>query len=142
MNRGILGLGEPHQSQSAQRIKASRFVLKERMGEYVLSPSSTRDLAPGWTIQILNPVIMCCGQGRAGFSVPHPFPVVGGSSTRSSNAKFPQLSPPSGEVRGRPKCQGCKHKASHCEGPVSTVGQASTRMASFCLFVSIFFMDV
>lgn len=67
------------------------------MGDYVLAPTNTRDLALAWTI--VNPVIMCCGQGEPAFSVPLPFPLVGGRSIRRSHAKFSQLSSQRGEVR-------------------------------------------
>lgn len=73
------------------------------MGDYVLIPTSTRDLALAWTIQVSNPVITCCGQGQPGFPVLHPLPVVGGKSTRHSDAKFSQLFPQCGKVRIRPK---------------------------------------
>lgn len=60
------------------------------MGDYVLAPISTRGLALAWTIA--NLAIMCCGQGQPGFSVSHPFPLVGGRSIRHRDAKFSQLS--------------------------------------------------
>jgi hypothetical protein len=64
------------------------------MGYYIPAPATTRDLALGWTIQLLKPVIRACGQGLSSFSGLHPFPMMGSRAPWSSNAtKFAVLSP-------------------------------------------------
>lgn len=97
------GPGKPHQRKSAQRIKASWVCFGRKDGG--LCPGSYKYKRPGTGLDHANikPVIMCCGQGQPGFSVPHPFPMVGGRSMRHSDAKFPQFSSQRGEVRKRPK---------------------------------------
>lgn len=94
------------------------------MGDYVLTPTSTRGLALAWTIA--NLAIMCCGQGQPGFSVPHPFPMVGGRSIRHSDAKFSKLSSHCGEVCLRQRSMVWKKKVNHCEDRLSKMDKIST----------------
>lgn len=122
--------GKPHQRNQRREQRLPGFVLEERVGDYVLAPTRTRALALAWTVPIVNPGIMCCGQGQPGFSGPHPFPVVGGRSRKHRDAKLFQLSSWCGEVRLRLKSMVCKHTVSHCEDRLSKMGQVLTRMAS------------
>ena len=116
--------------------------MEESSGFYVLAPTSTRDLALAWTIQTRNPVITCCGQSQPGFSMPHPFPVVGGRSTRHGGAKFSQLPSQCGEVRTQPKSMVWKHTASHCEDGLNKMGQVSTRTASSFFFNKFIYLFI
>lgn len=113
--------------KSAQKVKPPWVSFRRKAEGYVLAPTSTRGLAPAWTRA--NLAIMCCGQGQPGFSVPHPFPMVGGRSIRHSDAKFSQLSSHCGEVCLRLKSM-VKQKVNHCEDRLSKMDKISTRTAS------------
>lgn len=123
------GPGKPHQRKSAQRIKTFWVCFGRKDGG--LCPGSYKYKRPGTGLghPNINLVIMCCGQGPPGFLVPHPYPVVGGRSTRHGDAQFSQLSSQGGEVR-KGQSMVCKHTVSHPEDHLSKMGQVSSRMPS------------
>lgn len=86
------GPGKPHQRKSAERIKAPWVCFGRKDGGLCPGSCKYKRLGTGSDHPKINPVIMCCGQGQPGFSVPQPLPVVGGKSTRHSDAKLSRLS--------------------------------------------------